>query len=45
MAMGRFEAYKSRRSDTPGFIFNAHNEMINVLKPATNSTELYQRIP
>jgi DNA polymerase, archaea type len=34
-----------RRSDTPGFIFDAQNEMINALKPATNSTELYQRIP
>jgi DNA polymerase elongation subunit (family B) len=34
-----------RRSDTPGFIFDAQTEMINALKPANNSAELYQRIP
>jgi DNA polymerase elongation subunit (family B) len=34
-----------RRSDTPGFIFDAQTEMINALKPANNAAELYQRIP
>jgi DNA polymerase I len=34
-----------RRSDTPGFIFDAQTEMINALKPANNSAEVYQRIP
>jgi DNA polymerase elongation subunit (family B) len=34
-----------RRSDTPGFVFDAQTEMINALKPANNSMELYQRIP
>jgi DNA polymerase elongation subunit (family B) len=34
-----------RRSDTPGFVFDAQTEMINALKPANNSVELYQRIP
>ena len=34
-----------RRRDTPGFIFDAQTEMINALKPANNSAELYQRIP
>ena len=34
-----------RRSDTPGFIFDAQNDMINALKPANDSAELYQKIP
>jgi DNA polymerase I len=34
-----------RRRDTPGFIFDAQTDMINALKPANNSAELYQRIP
>jgi DNA polymerase elongation subunit (family B) len=34
-----------RRSDTPGFIFDAQNEMINALTSASDSKELYQRIP
>ena len=34
-----------RRSDTPGFIFDAQTDMINALKPANNAAELYQRIP
>lgn len=34
-----------RRGDTPGFVFDAQTEMINALKPANNSRELYQRIP
>jgi DNA polymerase, archaea type len=34
-----------RRGDTPGFIFDAQTEMIEALKPANNSAELYQRIP
>ena len=34
-----------RRRDTPGFIFDAQTEMINALKPANNSAELYQRLP
>ena len=34
-----------RRSDTPGFVFDAQTEMIDALKPANNTTELYQRIP
>ena len=34
-----------RRRDTPGFIFDAQTEMINVLASANNSAELYQKIP
>ena len=34
-----------RRRDTPGFIFDAQTDMINALKPANNSAELYQRLP
>ena len=34
-----------RRSDTPGFIFDAQTEMINALKPANNTAELYQKLP
>jgi DNA polymerase I len=34
-----------RRRDTPGFIFDAQTEMIEALKPASNSAELYQRLP
>ena len=34
-----------RRSDTPSFIIDAQTAMINALKPANNSAELYQRIP
>jgi DNA polymerase elongation subunit (family B) len=34
-----------RRNDTPGFVFDAQTEIINALKPANNSAELYQRIP
>lgn len=34
-----------RRRDTPGYIFNAQTDMINILAKANNSTELYQHIP
>jgi DNA polymerase-2 len=34
-----------RRRDTPGFIFDAQTEMINVLASATNSLELQWKIP
>jgi DNA polymerase-2 len=34
-----------RRRDTPGFIFDAQTEMINVLASANNSVELQRKIP
>jgi DNA polymerase I len=34
-----------RRSDTPGFVFDAQTEMINVLAKANNSNELHRKIP
>ena len=34
-----------RRSDTPGFIFDAQTEMIKTLASANNSNELKQKIP
>jgi len=34
-----------RRRDTPGFIFDAQTEMINILASADNSAELYRKIP
>jgi DNA polymerase-2 len=34
-----------RRSDTPGFVFDVQTEMIEALKTANNSAEVYQRIP
>lgn len=34
-----------RRRDTPGFIFDAQTEMINVLASANNSLELQRKIP
>ncbi len=41
----KIRGLETRRSDTPGFIFDAQTEMTNALKPANNTTELYQRIP
>ncbi len=41
----KIRGLETRRSDTPGFIFDAQTEMINALKPANNTMELYQRIP
>ena len=34
-----------RRSYTPGFVFDAQTEMINVLASANNSNELHRKIP
>jgi DNA polymerase-2 len=34
-----------RRRDTPGFIFDAQTDMINILASADNSAELYRKIP
>jgi DNA polymerase elongation subunit (family B) len=34
-----------RKSDTPGFVFNAQTDMINMLAKANNSAELYATIP
>ena len=34
-----------RRSDTPGFVFNAQTDMLKVLAAANNSVELYRKIP
>jgi DNA polymerase I len=41
----KIRGLETRRSDTPGFVFEAQNEMINALKPANNVAELYPRIP
>ena len=41
----KIRGLETRRSDTPGFVFDAQTEIINALKPANNTTELYQRIP
>ena len=34
-----------RKRDTPGFVYDAQTDMINVFAKAGNSAELYQRIP
>jgi len=34
-----------RKSDTPGFVFDAQTDMINVLAKADNSAQLYHRVP